>query len=364
LADAPRILFVPVSGAFGMGEYARSLAIARAARRRWPRAEIHFILSRQAPYAATVPFAATLLDSSPTFHTRAVARSIKEFKPTLVVFDNAGRTAQLRAARRQGARIVYISARIRQRRKAFRWRWMRMIDEHWIAYPELIAGELGWLERFKLKRLGRPTVRYLDVIMSRLAPEDDSIVARTGLKQRAFVLVVPGGGTGHPGAHDAAGEFLAAANSLAEAETVVFVGPTRTADAGVPTHAKAGNAVVPSSRLRCFNSLPQADLADLLSQARLVVTNGGSTLLQAIACGRACIAVPIAQDQSERILRCVNAGVAATAALAAPSIVRAATNLLRDESARTALAQRAGKLKLANGIDIALNALAHLAETA
>ncbi len=345
-----------------MGEYARSLAIAQAVRRRWPRAEIHFILSRQAPYAATVPFAATLLDSSPTFHTRAVARSIKEFRPSIVVFDNAGRTAQLRAARRHGARIVYISARIRQRRKAFRWRWMRMIDEHWIAYPELIAGELGWLERFKLKRLGRPTVRYLDVILSR--NEDDSIVARAGLKRRAFLLVVPGGGTGHPGAHDAADEFLAAANSLAETQTVVFVGPTRTADAGVPTHPKVGNAAVPSSRLRCFNSLPQADLADLLSQARLVVTNGGSTLLQAIACGRACIAVPIAQDQSERIQRCVNAGVAATAALDAPSIVRAASNLLRDEPAREALAQRAGKLKLANGIDIALNALTHLAETA
>jgi predicted glycosyltransferase len=358
------MLFVPVSGAFGMGEYARSLAIAHAARRRWPHGEIHFILSRQAPYASTVPFAATLLDSSPTFHSRAVARVIKEFRPSIVVFDNAGRTAQLRAARRQGARIVYISARLRQRRKAFRWGWMRILDEHWIAYPELIAGELGWLERFKLKRLGRPTVRYLDVIMSRATPEDDSITARVGLKQRAFVLVVPGGGTGHPGANDAAGQFLAAANALAETETVVFVGPTRTADAGVPAHPKAGTSVLPSSRLRCFNSLPQADLADLLSQARLVVTNGGSTLLQAIACGRACVAVPIAQDQSERIQRCVNAGVAASAALATPSIVRAATNLLRDEAARAALAQRASKMKLANGIEIALNALSHLAEMA
>ena len=347
-----------------MGEYARSLAIAQAVQRRWPRAEIHFILSRQAPYAATVPFAATLLDSSPTFHTRAVARAVKEFRPSIVVFDNAGRTAQLRAARRQRARIVYISARSRQRRKAFRWRWMRMIDEHWIAYPELIAGELGWLERFKLKRLGRPTVRYLDVILSRSAPEGEPILARVGLKQRAFVLVVPGGGTGHPGAQDAAGQFLAAANSLAETETVVFVGPTRTADAGAPAHPKAANPAVPSSRLRCFNSLPQADLAELLSQARLVVTNGGSTLLQGIACGRACLAVPIAQDQAERIERCVNAGVAATAALAAPSILRAATRLLRDESARAALAQRAGGLKLANGIEIALNALSHLAETA
>ncbi len=134
------------------------------------------------------------LDSSPTFHSGAVSRLIKEFKPSIVIFDNAGRTAQLRAAHGLGARIVFISSRSRQRRKAFRWRWMRLLDEHWIAYPQLIAGELGWLEQFKLKRLGRPTVRYLDVILSRKTPEEDSIVARVGLKQGGYLLIVPGGG--------------------------------------------------------------------------------------------------------------------------------------------------------------------------
>jgi ADP-heptose:LPS heptosyltransferase len=350
LADAPRILFVPVSGPFGTGEYARSAAIARAAQRRWPRGEIHFVLSRRAPYAATVPFAATLLESSPTFHSGAVARLIKEFRPTIVVFDNAGRTAQLRAARRQGARIVFISSRARQRRKAFRWRWMRMLDEHWIAYPQLIAGEFGWLERFKLRRLGRPTVRYLDVILSRKAAEEESLVTRVGLKPGAYLLIVPGGGTGHPGARDAAEQFLGAANALAETETVVFVGPA--------------NAGVPNNRLRCFDSLPQADLAELMSHARLVVTNGGSTLLQAIACGRACIAVPIAEDQPARIQRCVDAGVAVAVELSSASILRAAKKLLRDESARAELSKRAANLKLANGVEIALNALSHLAEPA
>jgi ADP-heptose:LPS heptosyltransferase len=363
LVDAPRILFVPVSGAFGTGEYARSAAIARAAQRCWPRAHIHFILSRQAPYAATVPFAATLLDSSPTFHSVAVARLIKEFRPSIVIFDNAGRSAQLRAARRQGAKIVFISSRSRQRRKAFRWRWMRLLDEHWIAYPEFIAGQLGWLERFKLKSLGRPTVRYLDVILSRNTAEQDSIVARIGLKRGGYVLIVPGGGTGHPGASDAAEQFLAAANSLAESETAVFVGPTTAADAGSPTGARSGNALLPNSRLRCFSSLPQEDLAELMNHARLVVTNGGSTLLQAIACGRPCIAVPIADDQAKRIQHCAAAGVAVAAVLSTSSILRAANRLLRDEPARASLAKRAAELQLANGVDIALNALSHLAET-
>ena len=331
-----------------MGEYARSLAIAQAATRRWPQAEIHFVLSRQAPYAKTVPFAATLLDSSPTFHSAAVARLIGQLKPSIVVFDNAGRTAQLRAARRHAARIVFISARARQRRKAFRWRWMRLLDEHWIAYPEFVAGEMSWMERFKLRRLGKPTVRYLDVILSSTPIEQESILARAALKPGGFVLVVPGGGTGHPGAKDAAGQFLTAASTLAEGETVVYVGPPG-----------ASNA-----RLRRFDSLPQADLAGLMRGARLVITNGGSTLLQAIACGRPCIGVPIAKDQPQRISGCVRAGVAVTAELSAESIVRAAVKLLRDEPARAALAQRAAALKLANGVEIALNALAHLAETA
>jgi len=328
-----------------MGEYARSLAIAHAARRQWPDVKIHFILSRQAPYAATTPFPATFLDSSPTFHTAAVVESIQTFRPHIVIFDNAGRTAQLRAAYRAGARIIFISSRSRLRRKAFRWRWMRLIDEHWIAYPQFIAGRLRFLERFKLDWLRRPVVRYLDVILSRAGSAGDSIMTRVGLSLETYVLVVPGGGTGHPGTADAAATFLAAANALIDAGTpTVFVGPTGMAEAG----------------LRCFDALPQADLAQLMSGARLVVTNGGSTLLQAIACGRACIAIPIAQDQHQRIQRCVDADVAVGAKLDAACIVQAAVALLGDEAVRVALARRASALQLADGIEVALAALTRL----
>ena len=103
-----------------MGEYARSLSIAQAAKRCWPAADIRFLLSRQAPYASRSPFPATLLDSSPTFHSHAVIQLIEAFRPHAVVFDNAGRTAQLRAAKRMGASVVYISARSRQRENTVR----------------------------------------------------------------------------------------------------------------------------------------------------------------------------------------------------------------------------------------------------
>jgi hypothetical protein len=353
---APRILFVPVSGPFGLGEYARSLAIARAASQCWQGASIHFALSREAPYSADVPFPAVLLPSSPTFHSAAVIELLKQLKPDVVVFDNAGRTAQLRAAQAVGARVVYISARRRQRRKAFRWRWMRVIDEHWIAYPEFIAGSVGFFEAAKLRILGRPRLRFLDVILSRAdLRERAAILARAAVEAGTFVLVVPGGGTGHPGAENAAAVFMEAARKIAAGGVpTLYVGPGRAAEVG------AGDAV----NWHHIGPLPQADLAELMRAARLIIANGGSTLLQAVACGAACIAVPIAKDQAQRIGRCVAAGAALAASLDAVRIAQAANALLHNEPQRAALAGRAAGLRLADGVEVALQALGGLLEPA
>jgi len=351
----PRILFVPVSGPYGMGEYARSSAIARAVRQRWTNAEIRFVLSRAAPYAAQAAFPVTLLPSSPTFHSAAVIDLIRTWRPHVVIFDNAGRAAQLKAARRSGAHVIFISARQRQRRKAFSWRWMPLIDEHWVAYPEFLAGKLRFLERFKLKLLRGPRVRYLDVIFSRAAPGAmTSVLSRTGLVAQRFVLVVPGGGTGHPGALGAAAQFLAAGRTIAaDGVVTAFVGP-----------AALGAAQSPAKPdFRHLGALPQQDLVELMRHALLIVTNGGSTLLQALACGAACVAVPIARDQALRIRLCVDLGVAVQARLDAQHIAARATALLGDERARAELARHAAALELADGADIAVCALGKLIES-
>jgi hypothetical protein len=345
-----------------MGEYARSLAIAHAASRHWQGAAIRFVLSREAPYAADAPFPATLLPSSPTFHSAKVIELLEKWRPDIVIFDNAGRTAQLRAARRLGAGVVYISARRRQRRKAFRWHWMRLIDEHWIAYPEFIAGSLSFLERLKLSMAGRPVVRFLDVILSRTDPgQRDAILSRAGCSAGTFVLVVPGGGTGHPGAADAVDQFTAAARTLAaRGVPTVYVGP------GSAQGGAGSGAIEAGQELNWhpLGPLPQAELAVLMRAACLIIANGGSTLLQAVACGTACIAIPIAKDQDERTRRCVAAGVAVAATLDCAGIVQAADRLLQNEPQRAALAARAAQLGLADGIDIAVHALERMADAA
>jgi UDP:flavonoid glycosyltransferase YjiC (YdhE family) len=237
---------------------------------------------------------------------------------------------------------------------------MRLIDEHWIAYPQFIAGPLGFFERLKLKMAGRPTVRYLDVILSRADPEQrGAVLSRAGCDAGTYVLVVPGGGTGHPGADEAVGHFMAAARALAaRGVATVYVGPT-VAGTG------AGTGAVDAERhWHPLGPLPQAELAELMRSARLIVANGGSTLLQAIVCGSACIAVPIAKDQFERTRRCVAAGVAVSAVCDAASIVQAADGLLQDEPQRAALAGRAARLQLADGVDVAMQALGGLLESA
>jgi predicted glycosyltransferase len=224
---------------------------------------------------------------------------------------------------------------------------MALIDEHWIAYPEFLAGSLGWMERLKLTLQRGVRVRYLDVMLSRAR----ALPVTNG----NYVLMVPGGGTGHPGAGDAVAEFAAAARALAAAGVdVILVG--RAAQA---PDAAGGVGMAPAGapHLRLLGPVPQSELAGLMHGARLIIANGGSTLLQSIACGKACVAVPIAGDQRERIRRCEQAGVAIAAALDARRIEAAAAGLWQNAAALEALAGRAKALALVDGVSVALAAL-------
>jgi len=336
MSSGPRLLLVPVSGPRGMGEYARCLAIAAAVTRRWPQVSIRFLVSREAPYAADCPFPATLLPSSPTRCTGEVLAQIAAFRPGLVLFDNAGRTRQLRAARAAGARLVFVSSRSRQRRKAFRWRWMGLLDEHWVSYPAPLTGELSVLERCKLRWRGRPAVRFLDAVVAR--PDEaaaDALLAQvTGDASGAApdVVVVPGGGSSYPDTRIGPGHFVDWSLALAaQGRRVVVVG-------GPAFDVPVANA----AQLVLLRGVPAGALMALLRRARLVLVNGGDTLAQALALGRPCVAVPIAGDQAARIARAAALGV--VAAPAVESVAAECTRLLDDPAASAALQTRLATL--------------------
>jgi ADP-heptose:LPS heptosyltransferase len=346
-----RLLFLPVSGRRGSGEYARALAIASETKRRFPKAEIRFVLSQEAPYTAHVPFATTVLPLSATFHPKEVKQLMHEFRPDLAIFDNAGRTSQLRAARSVGVKVVFVSSRERQRRRGFRVRWMRLIDEHWIAWPERVAGPLTRFERLKLAMLGGPRVRYFDTLL----PRDEDVpvaevLARHGVRPNEFVLLVPGGGTAH-------------ARMRAALRIIVHVA-RQIADRGHPTllvglPPDPGAEPLPGA-LRVLPALPFHELIALISQAKLVLVNGGDTLLQALACHRACIAVPLAPDQTRRLRRLARAGLQVAVPLDAQAIERRAMHLLDDGADRQRLIEATAALGVADAREDVQEALAML----
>jgi hypothetical protein len=275
---------------------------------------------------------------------------IERLRPDVVVFDNAGRTSQLEAARRIGARLVYISARPRQRRKAFRLGWMRKLDEHWIAYPEFIAGSTSGLERLKLAWLKRPRLRFLDCLLPAItAQESAAVFARTRTGPGQYVLVVPGGGTGHPGAGNATAVFLAAARGMAAAGiATIFIAPS------------ASQMAAPGDNPLCLDLLPSGELIALIRGAKALLTNGGGTLIQAIACQVPSISVAIASDQPARIASCVAQGFTRTVPMVAAGMIEAMNRLLADAPACERMRCSARAMSLRDATHTAVDALDEL----
>jgi ADP-heptose:LPS heptosyltransferase len=232
-------------------------------------------------------------------------------------------------------------------------KWMRLLDEHWIASPPIVAGGLGAFERLKLRLIRRPEVRFVDTLLpaqSDAATRD--LLARYAVQPDRYVLVVPGGGSAQPRMREAPRAIReSAARIAAQGHDVVLVGaPPEGAQEARP------------ETLRVAPPLAMAGLVALIRHARLVVVNGADTLLQAIACGKACVAIPMAPDQVKRLDRLAAAGLQVAAPIDGAEIERLAIELLRDEPARRALAAKAASLNIRDAMETVVNAVTALAQ--
>jgi len=172
---------------------------------------------------------------------------------------------------------------------------------------------------------------------------------RFGIRGNEYVLVIPGGGTPHPGAENAPEIVAAAARGISRhGYATVLVG----------TSQSDGNE---ERNLRVAPRLPMEQLCELIRGARLVVSNGGDTLLQVLASRRPCIAVPIAGDQAHRITCCVKAGVVVASKLDAKTLETDAIALLENKEWQAELERHFEKCDIGNDMDIFIDALMSLA---
>ena len=213
---------------------------------------------------------------------------------------------------------------------------MRLIDEHWIAYPEFLAGKLSFARaaQAQVAAAAPGALSRCDLFPRRAGSRRNGVVADGS---GGAALCAGGAGRRHGASRRAqrCGEISRRRrDSRPSGIVTAFVGPADPGAAGAPVAA----------HFRTLGALAQSELVALMRHARLVVANGGSTLLQAIACGAACVAVPIAGDQRERIRRCVRMRRRGRQRRSMGTDIAArAAALLGDEPARAALgAARSG----------------------
>jgi hypothetical protein len=334
LPEARRILFVPQGGRKvlgGTGEYARLLTLAHAATARWPGVRIAFAARPALPRLEDDAWPRYALPEEP--RGGAIERVVWATAPDVVVFNNTGKQPELSAARRSGARVVYVGSVPHYRRRGFQRDVLRCMDAFWIFPADESDRQLAPDEQAEWRRGGRPPIAFLDSVFTPPDPERAARLRESlGLARDGYALFVPGGGGWKPRGRGAGDLFAEAAAATARASgvpAVVVLGPL---------HREAPPA---PPGVRLVGYLRQPALMDLIEGARVVATGGGGVLNQALALGAACVAAPLHEsDQPARISGSLERGLLVASEPEPAAIAHAATALLGDDARRAKLRAR------------------------
>ncbi|MFB2760679.1 hypothetical protein ACE012_14400 [Shewanella xiamenensis] len=348
---APKLLFIPVSSAEGIGEYMRSMIIADEVKRNWPHADIKFILSKHAPYAAQCPYNAVLLDDTPTKQVKAVNQIITDYLPDIVIFDASGRKSQLAHAHKLGAKVVFISQHKRKRSRGMKIGRALVTDCHWVVQPEFVIGPISKLERLKLKLINKPIPLNIGPVFTQ--PDEacqTELLAKYQLTKNEFVLFNAGSGGHKVNGELAADIFAQAAYESYKASGIVSVmvfGP---------------NYPNPLPELEGVIGIPQLNnqqFINLLAASKAAVLSGGDTLLQAIALHKPTLAVPVSKDQPPRIEKCVSEKYVISCETKSEAMGHKIA-LLLDPTLANQLMTSLARGEQLNGLDVAIKELAFL----
>ncbi len=322
------VVFIPVSGASGAGEYYRCAAIAEALLTISPNLPVHFIISAEASIYRDRRFHYHPIPGSPTHCSIQVIDYLRHPHPAAVVFDSSIRTQQLAAAKSLGAAVIAVVSRSSKRRRLLQPLKLRHIDSAWV-----IAAPHNHRQRRGIERLltlgwgGR-----LSFGGTVLSPPCDKDLPKE-LAHDTYALVAPGGGGGLIDGERADKKFAEIAWRVSrEGISVLFV-PGPLSQVALPA----------ASRLTAIRSLSPGGLMAAMSHARVCIVGGGSILGQGLALGKPCIPLPAGgRDQPERIAQLIHRGLLQeledySAAAVSAEVIR----LWRDEESRTNLSCRA-----------------------
>ncbi|SFT83798.1 ADP-heptose:LPS heptosyltransferase [Pseudoalteromonas sp. DSM 26666] len=327
-----RLLFIPVSSPEGIGEYMRSLQLAQTLKAEYGKQlDIHFILNKHTAYAKSCPFSSLLLNQSATKENTHVCQFIDQYKPDAVLFDCAGRAEQMKAAKKVGAKVVFISQHAKKRAKGLKLNRTGLIDTHWVVQPDYCIEPLSWYEKLKLSMLPLAypaNVGPFTVFAS--AQQKCDALNRYHLKEKEFFIVNAGSGGHTVNGVNCADIYFQAGLVIAKQtglKGVVVFGPNYT------------KSLPKTNELICLPSQEGTEFLALLSQAKIALLSAGDTLLQAIALQTPTIACAISKDQSDRVARCAATGVVKQTELDILDITQKVQELLTEPNYNNTLSQ-------------------------
>jgi hypothetical protein len=337
------IVFLPVSSAVGTGEFMRCVLLAHAVAAARPATRIVFGVSVEAEVPADFPFVLERLPASPTKSTPEVLGLLARERPAAVLWDNSGRAVQFKAARRLGARTIFLSVRPATRRKGFKLQRLLHTDELWLV--DALRPPTG-RERLLLRLFARTRLRRFDALLTPPDPDAaDALLATHGITGPFTLLVATS-------FREWFGE-LAAAIATDGRRPLLCVG-------GEP----AAHLRTRTPSLRVAPLLPNATLMALIERATLVVSGTGHIAEQVACFGTPLVAVTVTPEQRERAGRLAALGVA----VAAPQDVARAAAIARAlaaDTARLAALREASQARgLRNGLPAAAEALVEALDAA
>ncbi|RTR27957.1 hypothetical protein EKG39_19555 [Shewanella atlantica] len=348
---SPKFLFVPVSSAEGIGEYMRSKIIADEVAQHWPEAQIEFVLNSNAPYIHSCPYKIHLVDDSPTKKIREVNELMTELSPDIVIFDAAGRKAQLKHAKKLGAKVIFISQHRRKRSRGMKVERALVTDSHWVVQPEFVIGDITRFDKFKLDLIDRPHPIFTGAVFPQPDKElQQKLQQEFDLVDGDYLLYSAGSGSHHVKNGLAADLWAEVAQKTYQQfgiKSVMVFGPN------YPHPLPELDGVI------AVLQLTSIEFINLLQGAKASVLSGGDTLLQSMALGIPSLVVPVAKDQPNRIKKCYEAGWIHTSKPQVDAMCKALSSLLT-ESKLVELKDKYAQCSLENGLNIVMSEIERL----
>ncbi len=308
------ILFIPVSSTSGIGEYMRSMIIAKALLARCPNSNIHFILNENATYIDDCPYTVHLTKGSPTKDSETVNRVISQLGPDLVLFDSSGRANQFKHAKNVGAKVTFISFYNKKRRRGLKYNRLPYTDKHWVVQPNYCMKALSWWQNAKLSFYNKPRPENIGpVFQSCTEKKQLEVLVKFKLEGEDFFLFNAGSG----------GHYVADILAIDIYYQVAKYFYKKTNIKSVVVFGSNYPKEIPiDSDVICLKALDNEEYIALLNAARGRVICSGDTLLQCIALHKPSVASAVSADQPARLKLCSEKGLVLAAEPSFDSLIK------------------------------------------